>query len=107
MLAQRPKYLKQLKFPRHVPLNDTSSVHVFGDASQVGIGVTAYLRTKVGTEWTANLLFAKSKFLPKNRKWTMPQAELEAAKLAVQVAQMMESALRRKLEVTIYSDSSI
>ena len=56
--------LRDVTFPRHVEFNDSTELHVFGDASaNMGHGVAAYARTfnKKENRYESTLLFAKSK----------------------------------------------
>lgn len=104
---QEIKELKDLTFPRYVPVNQSSEICVFGNASTKGIGVTAYIITFHDNHWVSNLMMAKSKVVPSNKSWTIPQIELEATLLACQIASLINTALHSNMPVQCFSDSEI
>ena len=80
--------LRDVSFPRHTPFNETTEIHVFGDASSnMGHGVAAYTRTfhKDTKKFSTHLLCAKSRINPMKDE-TVPRLELIAALAAATVA---------------------
>ena len=100
--------LKDVTFPRHVEFNDSTELHVFGDASaNMGHGVAAYARTfkKEENRYESTLLFAKSKINP-TKDISVPRLELVAALLCAKIADMIREELNfPKNRIFCYSDS--
>ena len=100
--------LKDATFPRHVKFNESTEIHVFGDASaNMGHGVAAYARTfkKNSNCYDSNLLFAKSKINP-TKDMSVPRLELVAALLCAKIADMLREELDfPKDRIFCYSDS--
>ncbi|XP_071834278.1 uncharacterized protein [Apostichopus japonicus] len=77
-------------------------VHIFGDASERGYAVSAYVRTKdSGGKVHCTLLMGKARVCP-IKKVTVPRLELTAATLAVKVGQVLQSELSIPLKSTTY-----
>lgn len=88
-LSQLPA-LAKVTFDRKVRLKEDTELHVFTDASRKGMGVSVYLRNRIGDgAWEARLFAAKSKVAPMKEE-TIPRLELSAAligaRLAVKIA---------------------
>ena len=100
--------LNDVSFPRYVNFNDTSEVHVFGDASaNMGHGVAAYVRSfnQDTKKYESLLFFAKSKINPK-KDMSVPRLELVAALLCAKIADMIREELNfPKERIFCYSDS--
>ena len=100
--------LKDVTFPRYVEFNESTELHIFGDASaNMGHGVAAYARTlNKGTNcYESNLLFAKSKINP-TKEISVPRLELVAALLCANIAEMLKEELDfPKNRIFCYSDS--
>ena len=100
--------LKDVQFPRYVEFNESTELHVFGDASaNVGHGVAEYARTliKVTGRYELILLFAKSKINPA-KDISFPCLELVAALLCAKIAEMLREELDfPKNWIFCYSDS--
>ena len=100
--------LKDVTFPRYVEFNDSTELHVFGDASaNMGHGVAAYARTlKKGTNhYESILLFAKSKINP-TKDISVPRLQLVTAILCAKIDDMVRDELDfPKNLIFCYSDS--
>ena len=83
--VEMTKRLDIVKYPRYVPHNSDSEIHIFGDASAtMGYGIVVYVRTEVTKgKFVSNFLYAKSKINPK-KEVTVPRLELMAALLGVE-----------------------
>ncbi|MEG0455778.1 MAG: A17 family peptidase, partial [Bacteroides sp.] len=83
-------------------------LHIFGDASETGYGIVAYLRCIIdGTEPTCTLLFGKSRVAP-IKSVTIPRLELAAATLAVRTSQQLKGAMPNYFAKTFFwTDSRI
>ena len=94
--------------PRYVEFNESTEIHVFGDASaNMGHGVAAYARTfkKEINCYDSDLLFAKSKINP-TKDISVPSLELVAALLCANIAEMLREELDfPKNRIFCYSDS--
>lgn len=85
-----------LEFNRHVPINDTTTYHIFGDATPVvGYNIAVYVRTFVTetNEYETHMYFAGSKVAPMKEE-TTPQMEIRAALLAAEAAQYLVNELK-------------
>ena len=51
--------------------NESSEIHVFGEASKEAFGACAYLRTKPGGEWQSNFLPSRVEVTPM-KEMTIP-----------------------------------
>jgi hypothetical protein len=88
------------KWPRFIgyPINNQVSLHVFSDASNIGLGVAAYLRR----DGNSQLIFAKSLLTPTKLRESMPRCELQALYNAAKVATFV----RRELEAPASSSQA-
>ena len=107
--VEMTKKLDLVKYPRYVPHNEDSEIHIFGDASAtMGYGIVVYVRTEVGRgKFVSNFLYAKSKINPK-KEVTVPRLELMAALLCVETGQFIQRELGVKAEkIFCWSDPEI
>ena len=82
-------------------------LHIFADASEVGYGVVAYIRSVTATSVTCRLVMGKSRLAPVKRV-SIPRLELMAAVLASKVKSMLVHELDIQLdEVWLWTDSTI
>ena len=108
------KNLEKVNFPRHIPNNENTTVHVFSDASIKGLGATAYTRTydeHLGTYTTA-FIMAKAKASPtkeiSDKELTVPRLELNAGVIATKMAAFIEEELKfDHNKIFIYTDSIV
>ncbi|UYV70099.1 hypothetical protein LAZ67_7001786, partial [Cordylochernes scorpioides] len=73
------KFIELIKIPRYM-WNDLifpTEVHIFCDASQIGYGAVAYLRSETGRENTLTLIWSKVRLAPM-KNITIPRLELIA-----------------------------
>ncbi|UYV68114.1 hypothetical protein LAZ67_5003091 [Cordylochernes scorpioides] len=101
------KFIELIKIPRYM-WNDLifpTEVHIFCDASQIGYGAVAYLRSETGRENTLTLIWSKVRLAPM-KSITIPRLELMAMVLGARLANAIQAALKRKCETTLWSDSS-
>ena len=93
-----------------------SSILVFGDASKLGYGAAAYLRTKQVNGYKTDLLMAKSRLAPivydngnstrKGATVTLPRLELLGSTIAATLAHFCRQALHQPdLPVHLFTDS--
>ncbi|UYV65843.1 hypothetical protein LAZ67_3005615 [Cordylochernes scorpioides] len=82
-----------------------TEVHIFCDASQIGYGAVAYLRSETGRENTLTLIWSKVRLAPM-KSITIPRLELMAMVLGARLANAIQAALKRKCETTLWSDST-
>ncbi|UYV77957.1 hypothetical protein LAZ67_15003031 [Cordylochernes scorpioides] len=100
------KLIELIKIPRYM-WNDLifpTEVHIFCDASQIGYGAVAYLRSETGRENTLTLIWSKVRLAPM-KSITIPRLELMAMVLGARLANAIQAALKRKCETTLWSDS--
>ncbi|UYV67841.1 hypothetical protein LAZ67_5002202, partial [Cordylochernes scorpioides] len=101
------KLIELIKIPRYM-WNDLifpTEVHIFCDASQIGYGAVAYLRSETGRENTLTLIWSKVGLAPM-KSITIPRLELMAMVLGARLANAIQAALKRKCETTLWSDST-
>ncbi|UYV85011.1 hypothetical protein LAZ67_X004248 [Cordylochernes scorpioides] len=101
------KCIELIKIPRYM-WNDLifpTEVHIFCDASQIGYGAVAYLRSETGRENTLTLIWSKVRLAPM-KSITIPRLELMAMVLGARLANAIQAALKRKCETTLWSDST-
>ncbi|UYV69246.1 hypothetical protein LAZ67_6002970 [Cordylochernes scorpioides] len=101
------KFIELIKIPRHM-WNDhvfPSGVHIFCDASQIAYGAVAYLRSEVQGKIVLTLIWRKARLAP-TKRMTIPRLELMAMVLGARLANSIQAALKRKCEMTLWSDSS-
>ncbi|UYV84726.1 hypothetical protein LAZ67_X003222 [Cordylochernes scorpioides] len=101
------KLIELIKIPRYM-WNDLifpTEVHIFCDASQIGYGAVAYLRSETGRENTLTLIWSKVRLAPM-KSITIPRLELMAMVLGARLANAIQAALKRKCETTLWSDST-
>ena len=96
---------------RHTGSNNTvesTTLHGFCDASEVAFGMAIYLRHQhVDKSISISLVFSKAKVKPLKKR-TIPQLELEAAKLLAQLLPHVAEVLQLPLSsVQPWTDSSI
>ena len=103
------QYLQQVQYQRYVPLDDSTHIIVFSDASEKGYGAVAYCHTKNprGT-WESSILCARSRIAPNNRMLTIPKKELAACVVAAELAQFLHEELGlAKERFHLFSDSMV
>ena len=108
--VQQLPELEHLTFPRYVPLNKSTKIVIFSDASDIGYGAAAYCFTYIKEleKWDSNLLCARSRVAPLNRLLTLPQKELQAALVAAEIGVFLQEELKIASENMIFfSDSEI
>ncbi|UYV63002.1 hypothetical protein LAZ67_2002805 [Cordylochernes scorpioides] len=101
------KLIELIKIPRYM-WNDLifpTEVHIFCDASQIGYGAVAYLRSETGRENTLTLIWSKVRLAPM-KSIMIPRLELMAMVLGARLANAIQAALKRKCETTLWSDST-
>ncbi|UYV76905.1 hypothetical protein LAZ67_14002349 [Cordylochernes scorpioides] len=101
------RLIELIKIPRYM-WNDLifpTEVHIFCDASQIGYGAVAYLRSETGRENTLTLIWSKVRLAPM-KSITIPRLELMAMVLGARLANAIQAALKRKCETTLWSDST-
>ncbi|UYV82837.1 hypothetical protein LAZ67_22001033 [Cordylochernes scorpioides] len=101
------KFIELIKILRYM-WNDLifpTEVHIFCDASQIGYGAVAYLRSETGRENTLTLIWSKVRLAPM-KSITIPRLELMAMVLGARLANAIQAALKRKCETTLWSDST-
>ncbi|UYV67966.1 hypothetical protein LAZ67_5002653 [Cordylochernes scorpioides] len=101
------KFIELIKIPRYM-WNDLilpTEVHIFCDASQIGYGAVAYLRSETGRENTLTLIWSKVRLAPM-KSIKIPRLELMAMVLGARLANAIQAALKRKCETTLWSDST-
>ncbi|UYV60592.1 hypothetical protein LAZ67_1001615 [Cordylochernes scorpioides] len=101
------KLIELIKIPRYM-WNDLifpTEVHIFCDASQIGYGAVAYLRSETERENTLTLIWSKVRLAPM-KSITIPRLELMAMVLGARLANAIQAALKRKCETTLWSDST-
>ncbi|UYV84394.1 hypothetical protein LAZ67_X002002 [Cordylochernes scorpioides] len=101
------KFIELIKIPRYM-WNDLifpAEVHIFCDASKIGYGAVAYLRSETGRENTLTLIWSKVRLAPM-KSITIPRLELMAMVLVARLANAIQAALKRKCETTLWSDST-
>jgi hypothetical protein len=89
--------------PRHVPVNQSSTLHLFADASSLAYAAVAY----VETNGTFYLLVSRARVAPLRPKCTIPRLELLAALIAVRLAVFIRKHLSWPIPTRYYSDSTI
>ncbi|UYV79073.1 hypothetical protein LAZ67_17001003, partial [Cordylochernes scorpioides] len=101
------KFIELIKIPRYMWNNliFPTEVHIFCDASQIGYGAVAYLRSETGRENTLTLIWSKVRLAPM-KSITIPRLELMAMVLGARLANAIQAALKRKCETTLWSDST-
>ena len=103
--------LKNLRFQRHIPLNEDSEIHIFGDAStEAGFGAAVYVRNPLDArrkKFHADLLMAKSRVAPM-KEMTIPRLELKAAVLCAELGQQLVNDLGiDKAKITCHGDNQV
>jgi hypothetical protein len=89
--VQQLPMVQTVSIPRCYTVTDAyeTQLHIFSDASEVGYGCVAYLRTTaVSDQPTVSFVFGKSRVAPL-KQVSIPRLELQAATLAVRVATMI------------------
>ena len=100
-------YLDNCKLPRRIICNDSSTIHIFCDASKVSYAACIFIRTVQSSEVSVNLVMAKSRVAP-TKALTMPRLELMAALVGVRLYKLISSCFDIDLNKTIFwSDSSV
>ena len=102
--------LKFLNFPRYVPINERSTLHIYSDGSLDAYAMLCYVRTHDTKTNTihSNLLMGKNRITPLKMepKLTVPKIELMGALLASEVAEYLVKELGiAKNKVECYSDN--
>ncbi|KAF4514163.1 UNVERIFIED_CONTAM: hypothetical protein B566_EDAN019286 [Ephemera danica] len=104
--------LPRIEIPRYVLCQTGFPVafdlHVFSDASEVGYGAVAYIRTEDPEgNGTCQFVLGKSRVVP-SKPITVPRLELTAAVLAVKLKNFVEREVRLNLRTTfLWTDSQL
>ena len=105
------RYMSHISIPRCLrPWNfgdvATYQLHHFSDASECGYGTVSYLRVinRAG-EIYCSFVFGRSRLAPL-KGTTIPRLELADATLAVKIDSMLQRALRTKIDVWFWTDST-
>jgi len=96
--------LEDVTLPRcFLPLENADSIklHCFSDTCETGYGAVCYFRIASGSSWCCQFVIGKSRVAPL-KALSIPRLELCAATLATQLAQLVSSWLRLKLESTFF-----
>ena len=106
--SQQLSHLATLTFPRHTPVDDTTTFHVMADgASTAGYGACVFTRTKKGTSYTTHLFFARSRIRPQG-EITVARLELKALAFATDLAMEIQTMFNLPTDkFFLYSDSTI
>ncbi|XP_036346966.1 uncharacterized protein LOC118756302, partial [Rhagoletis pomonella] len=67
--------INNIQLPRYVPMNVTTQIHAFADASTKAYGACIYVVTRQEKETTSSLLCAKSRVAP-TKQVSLPRLEL-------------------------------
>ena len=107
--VQQLSNLDKVKFPRYIPLDETSTIAIFCDASENGYGAVAYCRTRKDTKnWASQVLCARARVAPSKRLLTIPKKELAACLTAAELGQFLHEELKiDKTRFHFFSDSNI
>ena len=107
--VQQLKNLDQVQFPRHVPLDESSTIVIFCDTSENGYGAVAYCRTQIDPKnWESQVLCARARVAPSKRLLTIPKKELAACLTAAELGQFLHEELKiEKSRFRFFSDSNI
>lgn len=102
--------LHQISIPRWLRTgpDDTVTLHVFTDASELAMGAVAYFHvTSIDGTTTINLVTSRSKIAPVKRV-TIPRLELMAASIGAELAQFVRTTFHMpNIETTFWTDSTI
>ena len=106
--SQQLSHLSSLTFPRHTPVDDTTTFHVMADgALTAGYGACVFARTKQGNSYKTNLFFARSRIRPQG-EITVARLELKALAFATDLAMEIQTMLNLSADkFFLYSDSTI
>ncbi|XP_048253302.1 uncharacterized protein LOC125381119 [Haliotis rufescens] len=86
---------------------NTTTLHVFADASMKSYGAAAYLTCTTENETSTQLIMAKARVAPLHQT-TIPRLELMAALIASRLATTIKREIRQKLsDVILWTDSQI
>nr|CAD2208753.1 unnamed protein product [Meloidogyne enterolobii] len=82
-------------------------LHAFADASNIGLGITIYLRGISESEAKTSLIFARSKVIPKQpKKRSIPRLELQAMFLTTKITKKIKEELSLPLDkIQLWTDS--
>uniref|UniRef100_A0A915P643 Integrase catalytic domain-containing protein n=1 Tax=Meloidogyne floridensis TaxID=298350 RepID=A0A915P643_9BILA len=82
-------------------------LHAFADASNIGLGITIYLRGISESEAKTSLIFARSKVIPKQpKKRSIPRLELQAMFLTTKITKKIKEELALPLDkIQLWTDS--
>ena len=96
------QYLKQVQYARHVPLNSSTSIVIFSDASDKGYGAVAYCHTQNSQgRWEPNILCARSRVTPNNRLLTIPEKRIVSMRCCSRTGTILTRRIgHRKREVS-------
>lgn len=105
LVAEIPHSPFEVCFPRFLPMDEWSELHVFADASSHAYAAVVYVKT--GSQ--AHLLCARARLAPlKPLTLTIPRLELMANLLAARLAKFCIDTLRRpSMKIQFYTDSMI
>ena len=99
--------LGDCKIPRHINMNKTSTLHVFVDASQHGMGACIFLRTEDKNGVQLSLILAKSRVTPL-KQLTLPRLELMAAVIGARLYLLAKRCLNNaEIRTFFWSDSAV
>lgn len=108
-LHQELPDLHQIQVPRWMGTisGEALQVHLFSDASELGYGITAYVRVCRNGQWQANLLCSRSKVAPV-KTTTIPRLELCALELISKlVPQLRRLSMLENASYFYWTDSEV
>ena len=99
--------LDKVQFPRYIPLDETTPIVIFWDASDNGYGAVAYCHTQVAPQkWVSQVLCAR--IAPSKCMLTISKKELAACLTAAELGQFLHEELKvDKSRFRLFSDSNI
>lgn len=99
--------INNIQIPRYVPMNSTTEIHAFADASTRAYGACIYLVTHTGKETSSALLCAKSRVAP-TKQVSLPRLELCASLVLAELLQTVVAILSPNLNnIHRWTDSTI
>ncbi|XP_036322008.1 uncharacterized protein LOC118736009 [Rhagoletis pomonella] len=99
--------INNIQIPRYVPINNTTEIHAFADASTRAYGACIYLVTRMEKETSSALLCAKSRVAP-TKQVSLPRLELCAALLLAELLQSVVAIFSPNLNnIHCWTDSLI
>jgi len=98
----------KVNVPRNIVPNEPFELHCYADASSLGYGACAYIRTFTDNNdmKSSNILIAKSRLAPM-KGTTIPRLELMAAVLASKLVDLVLREIEKPKTIKMYSDSQV